>query len=162
MMVSIFEMMVLFFIQRLQLFIALELVPQQRWAEEEILFLLMLITIILHFFFILFGLFHAICGQYFYIPFLVENTEIHIGLKPKNSIYSGGYTAWQNKQKQKSIRKFQFYFPKLWWGWFGKEPSKDVLNNKSKKQYFYKKFKKRIFKFLNKLLQSIISFKNSI
>ena len=59
-------MMILFFIQRLQLFIGLELVPQQRWAEEEILFLLMVITIILHFFFILFGLLHAICGQYFY------------------------------------------------------------------------------------------------
>ena len=162
MMVSIFEMMILFFIQRLQLFIGLELVPQQRWAEEEILFLLMLITIILHFFFILFGLLHAICGQYFYIPFLVENTEIHIGLKPKNSIYSGGYTAWQTKQNQERIKKFQFYLPKLWWGWFGKGTAPDKLINKSKKPYSSKKFKKRIFKFFEKLLKFIINFKNYI
>jgi hypothetical protein len=69
----------------------------------------------LHFGLIFFGLFHAIWGQYFYIPFLVENTELHIGVRPKNSIYSGGNTAWQDEKDQSIDR----VFPKLWYGWFG-------------------------------------------
>ena len=69
----------------------------------------------LHFGLIFFGLFHAIWGQYFYIPFLVENTELHIGVRPKNSIYSGGNTAWQDEKDQNIDR----VFPKLWYGWFG-------------------------------------------
>ena len=39
--------------------------------------------VITHIGFIIFGLFHAIWGQYFYIPFFVENTELHIGPRPK-------------------------------------------------------------------------------
>ena len=69
----------------------------------------------LHFGLIFFGLFHAIWGQYFYIPFLVENTELHIGIRPKNSIYSGGNTSWQDEKDQNIDR----VFPKLWYGWFG-------------------------------------------
>jgi hypothetical protein len=45
---------------------------------------------------------HAIWGQYFYIPFFVENTELHIGPRPKNSIYSGGQ-AWQDPEEKKKI-----------------------------------------------------------
>ena len=67
---------------------------------------------------IIFGLFHAICGQYFYIPFFVENTELHIGPRPKNSIYSGGYTSWQDRQeKEKNLNRL---LPKFWYGWFGR------------------------------------------
>jgi hypothetical protein len=62
-----------------------------------------------------FGLFHAVWGQYFYFPFLVENTELHIGPRPKNSVYSGGQTAWQD-EKQKNVQR---RIPKLWYGWFG-------------------------------------------
>ena len=68
-----------------------------------------------HIGFVIFALLHAICGQYFYIPFFVENTELHIGLRPKNSIYSGGHTIWQNRE-EKNIKRV---FPKLWFGWFG-------------------------------------------
>lgn len=64
---------------------------------------------------ILFGLFHAICGQYFYFPFLVENTELHIGPRPKHSLYSGGQTAWQDEKQQNKTSRF----PQLWYGWFG-------------------------------------------
>jgi hypothetical protein len=64
---------------------------------------------------ICFGLFHAIWGQYFYFPFLVENTELHIGPRPKNSIYSGGQTAWQDKKQENIQRRI----PKIWYGWFG-------------------------------------------
>jgi hypothetical protein len=57
--------------------------------------------------FIIFGLFHAIWGQYFYVPFFVENTELHIGPRPKNSIYSGGQTAWQDpEEKEKNLNRF--------------------------------------------------------
>jgi Uncharacterised protein family len=67
---------------------------------------------------IIFGLFHAIWGQYFYIPFFVENTELHIGPRPKNSIYSGGYTSWQDREeKEKNLNRL---LPKLWYGWFGR------------------------------------------
>ena len=67
---------------------------------------------------ILFGLFHAIWGQYFYFPFFVENTELHIGPRPKNSIYSGGNTSWQEaEEKGKNLNRS---FPKLWYGWFGR------------------------------------------
>jgi hypothetical protein len=47
-------------------------------------------VVLTHIGFIIFGLFHAIWGQYFYLPFFVENTELHIGPRPQNSIYSGG------------------------------------------------------------------------
>ena len=66
---------------------------------------------------ICFGLFHAIWGQYFYFPFLVENTELHIGPRPKNSIYSGGQTSWQDEnQKQDNLQR---RIPRIWYGWFG-------------------------------------------
>jgi hypothetical protein len=71
--------------------------------------------ICLHLGLIFFGLFHAIWGQYFYIPFFVENTELHVGPRPKNSLYSGGNTVWQD-EKDKNAQRF---FPKLWFGWFG-------------------------------------------
>lgn len=73
------------------------------------------VCITVHLSSICFGLFHAIWGQYFYFPFLVENTELHIGPRPKNSVYSGGQTVWQD-EKQKNIQR---RFPKLWYGWFG-------------------------------------------
>lgn len=74
-------------------------------------------VVLIHIGLIIFGLFHAIWGQYFYFPFFVENTELHIGPRPKTSIYSGGNTAWQDsKEKEKNFNRF---FPKLWYGWFG-------------------------------------------
>jgi Uncharacterised protein family len=77
----------------------------------------MIATIVLvHMGFVIFGLFHAIWGQYFYFPFFTENTELHIGPRPKNSIYSGGYTSWQDPE-EKNVNRL---FPKVWFGWFGK------------------------------------------
>ena len=74
-------------------------------------------VVLSHIGFIIFGLFHAIWGQYFYFPFFVENTELHIGPRPKNSIYSGGYTSWQDPE-EKNVNRL---LPKLWFGWFGKK-----------------------------------------
>jgi hypothetical protein len=72
-------------------------------------------TIVLaHLGFVIFALFHAVWGQYFYFPFFVENTELHVGPRPANSIYSGGQTAWQTPEEKKKL------IPKLWYGWFGR------------------------------------------
>jgi hypothetical protein len=88
---------------------------------------------------ICFGLFHAIWGQYFYFPFLVENTELHIGPRPKTSIYSGGQTAWQD-EKQKNVQR---QLPKLWYGWFGSGTSEIWILTPVKRT-----FNKTIQKFL--------------
>jgi len=99
-------------------------------------------TIVLaHIGFVIFALFHAIWGQYFYFPFFVENTELHVGPRPANSIYSGGQTAWQVSEEKRKL------IPKLWYGWFGRG-TKDKWNvfesffNKTFKRFF-KKRKKR-------------------
>jgi hypothetical protein len=93
---------------------------------------------------LIFGLFHAIWGQYFYIPFFVENTELHIGLRPKNSIYSGGNTSWQDPaEKENTVNR---KLPKLWYGWFGRG-TKDKWQISSQLKGFLNKiiknFKKR-------------------
>lgn len=94
--------------------------------------------------FMIFALFHAIWGQYFYLPFFVENTELHIGPRPKNSIYSGGYTSWQDpEEKEKKLNRI---FPKLWYGWFGrgtKNNWKLILNFQKFFNKILKKFKKQ-------------------
>lgn len=90
-------------------------------ADPSLLFQFNLLNVILvfcvvaHLGSILFALLHAVWGQYFYFPFLVENTELHIGPRPKNSIYSGGQTAWQDEKQSNTQRQFT----KLWYGWFG-------------------------------------------
>jgi hypothetical protein len=106
-------------------------------------FLNVIITFIVltHIGLIIFGLFHAIWGQYFYVPFFVENTELHIGLRPTDSVYSGGYTSWQNKkEKEKNLNRF---FPKVWYGWFGRG-TKDDLQFTSNISKFIKKMIKKL------------------
>ena len=92
---------------------------------------------------LIFGLFHAIWGQYFYVPFFVENTELHIGPRPKNSVYSGGNTSWQDsEEKEKNLNRL---FPKLWYGWFG-SGTKNGWKLTSQLQQFLKKIFKKIKK----------------
>jgi hypothetical protein len=45
----------------------------------------------------------------------VENTELHIGPRPKNSIYSGKQHG-KILKKKKNLNRL---FPKLWYGWIG-------------------------------------------
>ena len=96
---------------------------------------------------ILFGLFHAIWGQYFYFPFFVENTELHIGTRPSHSIYSGGNTAWQDPIE--IVKTPGRFMPKLWYGWFGRGTKKEqpLFNN------FLSRSVKYIIKKLRKLLR---------
>jgi hypothetical protein len=123
--IGFIEQILIYFCYRVSYFQSNVLIPQtelsSNYISQNLIFQVNFLNglsafiICLHFGLIFFGLFHAIWGQYFYFPFLVENTELHIGLRPKNSTYSGGNTAWQDEKDQ----NIQRVFPKLWYGWFG-------------------------------------------
>ena len=86
---------------------------------------LTLVTIMyFHLGLVIFGLLHALFGQYFFFPAVTEAAETHIGPRPKSSVYSGGYTAWQDFEEKKNRSPL---FPKLWYGWFGRETKKNII-----------------------------------
>ena len=126
------EQSLVYLIYRIYYFQTFILIPQINMYENyvnqnlvlqiDILNIIITGIVLLHMVFVIFGLFHAICGQYFYFPFFVENTELHIGPRPKNSIYSGGNTSWQNRDEKK--KNFNRVFPKFWYGWFGRGTDK--------------------------------------
>jgi len=131
--IGMIEQIFIYFIYRVYYFQTFVLIPQTKSYTNyidpnltlQINFLNGVIACIVlaHIGFILFGLFHAIWGQYFYVPFFVENTELHIGPRPKNSIYSGGNTSWQDpEEKEKNLNRL---FPKIWYGWFGRGTNKN-------------------------------------
>lgn len=104
------------------------LIPQHRFEEAENLRIYLGAVAFVHISFVMFAMLHAIFSQYFYIPFLTYSVELHIGKRPKNSIYSGGYTAWQDD--------FVFYNIKLrdtlrlWWGFLGRGTKKQRRGKK--------------------------------
>ena len=112
------------------------------------IFLICLVAI--HIGLMILGLLHAICGQYFYVPFLVENSELHIGPRPKNSIYSGGQTIWQNREEKNLNRRF----PKIWFGWFGTGSNGNEFLLKGIKKVI--KFLKKIFKTIKKKIKKYL------
>ena len=130
--IGFIEQILVYFVYRISYFQSAILIPQMQTVNTtidqnlilQVNFLNGLITFIIsiHLGLIFFGLFHAIWGQYFYFPFLVENTELHIGPRPKNSIYSGGKTAWQD-EKDKNIQRI---VPKFWYGWFGRGTKNNI------------------------------------
>ena len=110
-----------------------ELLDESILLQVNIINALLACIAIIHVSFVMFALLHAVCGQYFYVPFFVENAELHIGPRPKNSVYSGGYTSWQDpEEKEKRIKQI---FPTFWYGWFGKrrnsnwKPIRFIINN---------------------------------
>jgi len=126
--IGMIEQIFIYFIYRIYYFQSFVLIPQTKfydtYGDSNLLLQINILNgsivfiVLAHIGFILFGLFHAIWGQYFYMPFFVENTELHIGLRPKSSIYSGGHTSWQDsKEKEENLNSF---LPKLWYGWFGR------------------------------------------
>ena len=157
--IGIVEQMLVYLIQRISYFQTYVLEPAQNpygdavsYTDQNIVLEMQLLNAIIaaivlaHFAFIIFGLFHAIWGQYFYIPFFVENTELHIGPRPTDSVYSGGQTAWQDpKEKQKNFNRL---VPKLWFGWFGRG-----TEGKSQVGNIIKRFLNRNFKKLIKKLK---------
>lgn len=64
-----------------------------------------MISFTLHLVLVFLGFLHALFGQYFYIPFLVPNTELQVGLRPVNSIYSQGKTPWQDGKKSNKFQR---------------------------------------------------------
>ena len=143
--IGFIEQILVYFVYRISYFQGAILIPQTQisnnYVDQNLVLQVNLLNgliafiISLHIGLVFFGLFHAIWGQYFYFPFLVENTELHIGPRPKNSIYSGGQTAWQD-EKEKNVQRF---LPKFWYGWFGSgtQSSIGILS-------FFKKFVARI------------------
>ena len=129
--IGLIEQIFIYFIYRVYYFQTFVLIPQTKsyanYVDPSLVLQINILNgvitcvVLTHIGFIIFGLFHAIWGQYFYLPFFVENTELHIGPRPQTSIYSGGQTAWQNpKEKEKNLNRL---FPKLWYGWFGRGTS---------------------------------------
>ncbi len=153
---SLFEGEIIRIIYRLYVYDTTILVPSGRFDESALLQPFFMIIVTTHYFLICLGLLHATCGQYFYIPFLTENTEIHIGKRPQNSIYSGGYTSWQEgSAKQVQImtkdRKF-LMFPRLWWGWFGKKNNSNEAEYRKNQQ---KQLRKNRLKGFKKIIRKL-------
>jgi hypothetical protein len=157
---SLFEGEIIRIMYRLYIYDSMILIPAERFDESTFLQSIFMLIITSHYFLVCLGLLHAACGQYFYIPFLTENTEIHIGKRPQNSLYSGGYTSWQDarsKQIEISIKHIKsLKIPRLWWGWFGKQTDLTALKNKKQQK---KLIKPTLF---NKLLKFFNQFKKWI
>ena len=145
------EQILIYFIHRVYYFQSFVLIPQTEsytdYVDSNLILQINILNgviacvVLTHIGIILFGLFHAIWGQYFYFPFFVENTELHIGPRPQNSIYSGGKTAWQDPE-EKNVNRL---FPKLWFGWFG-HGSKNHFQFGSTLTKLMKKFLKKLKK----------------
>ena len=144
---------------RLYTYIHRVLIPTGRFTEAGFLQTIFTVVIGTQFCYIFLAMLHAVCGQYFYLPFMTENVEIHIGKRPQNSIYSGGYTSWQEglatRQEYRLYNNIKFEFPRLWWGWLGKRPTfenvKERKYRESKKNRLRKRRNKRVRKFIRKL-----------
>ena len=153
---SLFEGEIIRIIYRLYIYDTTILVPAGRFDESALLQPFFMIIVTTHYFLICLGLLHATCGQYFYIPFLTENTEIHIGKRPQNSIYSGGYTSWQegsSKQVQIMTKNRKFVMlPRLWWGWFGKKNNRNEVEYRRNQQ---RQLKKDRLKGLKKVIRKL-------
>jgi hypothetical protein len=117
---------------RFRAYIADELVPNRRYTDAENLRIYLGALAFAQISFCMYAMLHAIFSQYFYIPFLVQNTELHVGPRTVHSIYSGGYTAWQDS--------FVFYdlnlkeTLRLWWGFLGRGTKRDRDRRKNRKK----------------------------
>ena len=120
------------------------LLSNRYFTEAELVTNLLITLVAVQYIFILLAMLHALCGQYFYVPFFTETTELHIGLRPKNSIYSGGHTVWQNKQAymisrraSSNLKKYRFgtirsaysLLPRFWYGWLGRGTLDDLTSD---------------------------------
>ena len=108
------------------------LIVQARYEEAETFQLYLGAFVFAHISFVMFAMLHAIFSQYFYVPFVTYNVELHIGKRPLNSIYSGGYTAWQDDYLFYDL-KFRESM-RLWWGWLGRGTRKQRRNRRNKKK----------------------------
>ena len=152
--IGLIEQILIYFIYRVYYFQSYVLIPQAEsfttYVDSNLLLQINILNsvityiVLIHIGFVIFGLLHAICGQYFYIPFFVENTELHIGLKPKDSVYSGGYASWQDSIEKK--KNFNRLFPKLWYGWFGRGTKENSFSITNVFVQLFKKILKKLTK----------------
>ena len=146
--------------ERLLYYLENILIPNGYFRECQLVTTMIVTLIAAQYIFIILGLLHALCGQYFYLPFLTETTEVHVGLRPKDSIYSGGHTIWQNKRaymisrqassklgkyRSGTIRSAYSFLPRLWYGWLGRG-NLDDLTTHEYEQYLKDKENKESLK----------------
>lgn len=139
--ISYFEKPFIYIHNRLLYYLDNILIPNGYFRECQLVTVMIITLIAGQYILILLGLLHALCGQYFYFPFITENTELHIGPRPKDSIYSGGYTVWQNrrafmisreastrlgKYRSGTIRAAYSLLPRVWYGWLGRGNLNDL------------------------------------
>nr|UHY40790.1 hypothetical protein [Thalassionema bacillare]UHY41048.1 hypothetical protein [Thalassionema bacillare] len=86
--------------------------------EIQMLYYMSYTIIIAQLFILLYGMLHALAGQYFYTPFFTRTVELNIGERNKLDIYSGGQTAWQDEDFL--TRGYKGFKIKFWYGWFGR------------------------------------------
>ncbi len=108
------------------------LIPEKRFEEAENLELYLGAWVFVHITFLMIAMLHAIFSQYFYVPFLTYSVELHVGKRPKDSIYSGGYTAWQDDFNFFNIRLRDTL--RLWWGFLGRGTKSQRQNRQRKKR----------------------------
>lgn len=148
--IMMIEQILIAFISRANYFQTQILIPQKEIYDSStstslefqinLLNFMIASIVLIHIGFLIFGLFHAVWGQYFYFPFFVENTELHIGPRPKNSIYSGGNTSWQDSTEKD--KTFNRKLPKVWYGWFGRGTVEEWQVSSQLKQFVNKIIKK--------------------
>ena len=77
-------------------------------SNIELLYIIACTVVMFHITFIIYALFQALWGQYFYVPFFTENVELHLG-EVTRTAYSGGNRSWsysknnQNRYKDNSL-----------------------------------------------------------
>lgn len=116
---------------RARVFLNKVLIPERRYEEAENLRIYLGAWAFVHISFVMLAMLHAIFSQYFYVPFLTYSVELHVGKRPKNSLYSGGYTSWQDDFIFYNIRLRDTL--RLWWGFLGKGTKKQRRNQFRKK-----------------------------
>lgn len=122
-------------IYRAQMYILNVLLPQRRFEEAETMSIYIGVIVWVHLTFLILATLHALFSQYFFVPFIGEAVEMHVGPRPKRSIWSGGYTAWQD-QTAFYKREFDLFgdSTRLWWGWLGRGVDKLPPKKKRRKR----------------------------
>jgi hypothetical protein len=120
---------------RAQMYVINVLLPTRQFDEAETVSIYIGVTIWLHLACLMLATLHALFSQYFFIPIISEAVELHIGPRPKRSIWSGGYTAWQD-QPAFYKRRFNIFgdSTRLWWGWLGRGVDKPPPKKKKKRK----------------------------
>ena len=103
------------------------LIPELRTAEIEAMELLQAGFLTTFIYMIILAMLHAVFSQYYYIPILSQNIDAYVGKRPKDSIFSGGYSSWQDEQELFIPSKGDY---KIWFGFLGKSTKDKKQENR--------------------------------